>query len=412
MIAAVTLLDQTGAPLPSPPVTITLGSLGLGPLDVVALAGQPAELERLAVYSVISARPATDPPASDGTLDGNPGGAARPLSAVLSIAQSAAQVIGASRGADARDLSPAGTVSDPGANLSDLATRVTAATDALGSAATALAAALPGDPPPPQAPGTGIPAGASPATLGAALVTAVMLGIPAAAPAGAGAAYLETLVSQARGAWSEIYQRQSAIAALEPQASADPATQLAARLAQLAAAFGGGFCALPQVTTSPAGLLAQAAALTAAGAADPGQEPGAWLVKVSRVHQPVADLLDACCAAEALGTGPRLTLTVAQLPLPAPSAAGAAPATVPWAGLPFTSSPPAANSLSLVMVQPPPTGTLSALLAADWVEVIPSQAETTGLTYHYAARTLRLRSPSWLPCPPAPARRSGATPTW
>ncbi|HEV2375602.1 MAG TPA: hypothetical protein VGS19_25995 [Streptosporangiaceae bacterium] len=384
--AAVTLLGQTGAPLPGQPTTITLGSLGLGPLDVVALAGQPAELERLAVYSVINARPATAPPASGGTLDGNPAGAARPLSAVLSVARSAGQLIGTGRGADARDLSPANTVSDPGANLSDLAARVAAASAALASAWAAFQAALPGDPHPgsPQAAGTGVPAGAVPATLGAALLAAVMMGIPAAAPAGAGTAALQALANQARGAWSEVYQRQSAVAALEPPAGADPATELAARLAQLTAAFGGGFRALPQVTTSPPGLLAQAAALTGAATADPGQEPDAWLVKVSRVHAPVADLLDTCCAAEALGTGPPLALTVAQLPLPAPSAPGTAPAPAPWAGLPFT-TPPAANLLSLAMVAPPPTGMLSALLVADWVEVIPSRTETTGLTYHYDA---------------------------
>src|SRR5262249_57327533 len=109
----------------------------------------------------------------------------------------------------------------------------------------------------------------------------------------------------------------------------------------------------------------------------------AWLVTPGGGPEPVADLLGTCCAAEALGTGPPLALTAAQLPLPS----GTPPEPVPWVGLPFTGGPPVANSLSLMMVAPaaPPAGPLSALLVADRVEVIPSQRETVGLTYHYDA---------------------------
>ena len=53
--ATVTLTDATGAPLPGAPVLITLASLGLGPLDLVALAAWPAELENLAVHTVLAA---------------------------------------------------------------------------------------------------------------------------------------------------------------------------------------------------------------------------------------------------------------------------------------------------------------------------------------------------------------------
>jgi hypothetical protein len=392
--AAVSLVDAAGAAVPGGPATITLSSLGLGPLDLVALADQPAELDRLAVHAALSARPSTAPLASDGTLDPNPARAARPLSAVLSIAQSVAALIGAGRGADARDLAPAGTVTDPGANLAELAARVHGAAGGpagvvaeLASAAAALSNALPGDPAPgsAQAAPAGIPAGANPGTLAAALIQAVLLGVGAAAPAGTGAAALAILVGQARGAWAEIIQRQAAVSALEPAAGADEPTQLAARLGQLEAALGGGFRALPLVTTNPANLIAEADALTATGTADPGQGPEAWLVKAGRVHQGVADLLDACCAAEALGTGPSLALSIAQLPLPVPAAGGTAqPA--PWAGLPFTGQPPPANCLSLAMVTAaPPGGALSALVVADWVEVIPSAREIAGLTYHYDA---------------------------
>ena len=139
------------------------------------------------------------------------------------------------------------------------------------------------------------------------------------------------------------------------------------------------------MTTSPANLLAQASALTATATADAGQGPEAWLVKASRVHPQVADLLDACCAAEALGTGAPLALSIAQLPLPAAAVGGTAQPAA-WAGLPFAGQPPPANCLSLAMAAAaPPGGTLSALVVADWVEVIPSPREITGLTYHYDA---------------------------
>ena len=125
--------------------------------------------------------------------------------------------------------------------------------------------------------------------------------------------------------------------------------------------------------------------MTATGTGDAGQGPEAWLVKAGRVHQGVADLLDACCAAEALGTGLALALGIAQLPLPAAPAAGGTAQPAPWAGQPFSGQPPPANCLSLAMVtDAPPGGTLAALVA-DWVETIPSAREIAGLTYYYDA---------------------------
>jgi hypothetical protein len=391
--AMVTLTDATGAPLPGAPVPIMLASLGLGPLDIVALAARPAELEDLAVHTVLTGHASSA--AAGGTLNSSPAGAARPLAAALTIAVAAGQIIGAGRPADARDLAPANTVTDPGVDLSDLAVRVNGKTGGppgaageLAAAATALAAALPKDPAPGSgtAAGTGVPAGADPAALATALVQAMLLGVLATAPAGTGTAALPALVSQASAAHAEIARRQATVIALEPATGASPAAQLAARLSQLSTAFGAGFRALPVITTNPAGLIAQAAALTVTATADPGQGPDAWLVKASRVHPPVADLLTACCAAEALGSGPPLAVTIAQLPVPQPTAPGQAATPVPWAGLPFAGDPPKANTLSVVMAAAaPPPGTFGALVVADWTEVIPSQRQIAGLTYHYDA---------------------------
>ncbi len=388
--AAVTLTDGTGAAIGGAPVPVTLASLGLGPLDVMALAARPAELQDLAVHTVLAAGTG----AAGGTLNASPPGAARPLAAVLAIAAAAGQVIGAGEAADARDLALPATVTDPGVNLADLATRVNGsaggppgAAGRLAAAAAALAAALPGDPAPGSgtAPPSGVPAGADPAALAAALLQAMLLGVPAAAPAGTGAAALAALVNQARAARAALASRQAAMTALEPAAGATAAAELSARLSQLSAAFGAGFRALPVITANP-GLIAQAAALTATATADPGQGPDAWLVKAGRVHQPVADLLTACCAAEALGSGPPLAVTIAQLPALQPAAPGTAATPAPWAGLPFTGNPPAANTLSLVMAAAaPPGGSFSALVVTTWGETIPSKQQIAGLTYHYDA---------------------------
>jgi hypothetical protein len=392
--AEVTLTDGTGAAIAGPPVPVTLADLGLGPLDVTALTARPADLQDLAVHTVLAAG-AGGTGATGGTLNTSPAGAERPLAAVLAIAAAAGQVIGTGGAVDARDLLPTGTVTDPGADLADLATRVNGRTGGpagaageLAAAAAALAAALPGDPAPGSGtlPPSGVPVGADPAALAAALLQAMLLGVPATAPAGTGAAALPALVNQARAARAEIAARQAAVTALAPAPGAAPAAELAARLSQLNTAFGAGFRALPVITTNPAGLIAQAVALTDTATPDPGQSPDAWLVKAGRVHQPVADLLTACCAAEALGSGPPLTLTIAQLPAPQPSAAGAAATPAPWAGLPFTGDPPPATTLSLVMAAAePPAGAFCALGVITWSETIPAKQQIAGLTYHYDA---------------------------
>ena len=392
--AEVTLTDGTGAAIAGAPVPVTLAGLGLGPLDVVDLTARPPEVQDLAVHTVL-ATGAGGPGAVGGVLNASPAGAARPLAAVLAIAAAAGQVIGTGGAVDARDLAPPDTVTDPGANLADLATRVNGSTGGpsgavgeLTAAAAALAAALPGDPAPGSgtAPPPGVPAGADPAALAKALIQAMLLGVPATAPAGTGTAALPALVNQARAARVEIAARQAAVTALAPAAAATAAAELAARLSQLSAAFGARFLALPVITANPAGLIAQAAALTDTATADPGQGPDAWLVKAGRVHQPVADLLTACCAAEALGSGPPLTLTIAQLPAPQPAAPGAAATPAPWAGLPFAGDPPPATTLSLVMAAAaPPAGAFSALGVTTWGEKIPAKKQVAGLTYHYDA---------------------------
>ena len=91
-VATLGLLDANGAPLggSDAAVAVTLAQLG-GPLDVLALADRPAELERQAVQAVLSARAKTAPVAVDGVLTDAPAGVAVSLADRLTVARSAAR---------------------------------------------------------------------------------------------------------------------------------------------------------------------------------------------------------------------------------------------------------------------------------------------------------------------------------
>ncbi|HEX2645749.1 MAG TPA: hypothetical protein VHO95_00835, partial [Candidatus Dormibacteraeota bacterium] len=219
--------------------------------------------------------------------------------------------------------------------------------------------------------------------LASALLTALSLGIPHAAPAGSGSQFADLLLGQARAAWNECTRRMNAIVAAEPKSGIGAAGQLAARLSQLTTAFGGGFRALPQVATSPPDLLARAAAATAVDRTDAGQAPEAWIYKVGHIHSSIGDLLDAWCGAEAMGNGTPLAVAPAQLPLPPVGK------TRPWVGQRFGEEPHRANTLSLVFLgaSAPASSPMCALLVADWIEVIPSDSEVTAVAYHYDAPT-------------------------
>jgi len=366
IVATVGLVDAAGAPLPGADaaVPVSMGQLG-GPLDILALAERPAELERLAVYVVLSTRPGTAPTAVDGSLQDSPPGIVSPLGDLLQVVRSAGRLLANSRAADGRDLVLAAAATDPAADLNELQSRVSAATDDLNAAATTLRSALSA-------------AQLDTAALAAGLLAAARVGIAGATPGGYGPDALALLTGQAQAAAAEIARRQAAVGAAAPT-DADPGARLAALLDQLRAVFGGAFVAVPLVTITPTDLLLRAQSLTSVDFRNPGQTPEAWIWKVAHVHQPLADLLDTWSASEALGIAPRLSVSVAQLPLPASATR--------WVGQPFPAGAPRpANLLSLAFAaDAPPSGTLAALLVEDWVEVIPSDHETTGIAYHYNA---------------------------
>ena len=111
-----------------------------------------------------------------------------------------------------------------------------------------------------------------------------------------------------------------------------------------------------------------------------------WFQRVAYVRDGVMRLDAAMLYAETLGNGARLTLQVGQLPLPQelpdrpPERWVALPVapdqTFPGGRLSLVAHTPFGDTVSFD--QP-----LAGLLIDEWVEVVPSSSETTGLAFHY-----------------------------
>jgi hypothetical protein len=162
----------------------------------------------------------------------------------------------------------------------------------------------------------------------------------------------------------------------------DPRGRREQLVARMRAVFGASFVVLPRFSLDPAAASELASALAASTAAQGGDplEVHTWFARSARVRDGVARLGACLQRAEALGTGARLTLSVAQLPF----ASGER-----WVGLPpapATSVPP--SKLSLVVHGSgaiDTAQTLTGLLVDEWIEVVPSTEETTALAFQFDA---------------------------
>jgi hypothetical protein len=96
------------------------------------------------------------------------------------------------------------------------------------------------------------------------------------------------------------------------------------------------------------------------------------------VRDGTARLNDALSYAEALGTGEKFKLTLAQLPYNANDR---------WVGLPLKAGESLpGGKLSLAIQSSAPiqaTGSLAGLLIDEWVEVVPNASEVTGIAFQY-----------------------------
>ena len=103
-----------------------------------------------------------------------------------------------------------------------------------------------------------------------------------------------------------------------------------------------------------------------------------WFQRMARVREGAARLDATLNYSEALKTGEKLKLTIAQLPYDAGDR---------WVGLPLeTGKSLPGGKLSLAVQSAVPVDVrqpLAGLLIDEWVEVVPSATETTGISFQY-----------------------------
>jgi hypothetical protein len=216
------------------------------------------------------------------------------------------------------------------------------------------------------------------------ILCAADFGLPGAVPlsaAGDVAAGRQTLLAQATSIQQELANRVAQLTALAAGFDAAKATPEARRdtaLARLRIIFGPGFVVLPRFTAANATELAQAIG-------DSGKIQGGdplasvtWFQRMARVRDGVARLHAALLYSEALNTGEKLALTLAQLPHAVNDR---------WVGLPLASGQALpGGKLSLAIQSAAPFDVnqpLCGLLIDEWVEVVPGATETTGIALQY-----------------------------
>lgn len=367
-----------------------LDALGCAPLDLVYLSDPARAGELRARLAVAASPPAEAEPGWRVELDYGraPGWPVERLGMdeALHAAGEVRSLFLSARPLDAADLEVPGDAVDaaPGEG-GELEPRVLAAAQALEDAL--LAIATRGE------------------EMEAALRTAADFGVSAAA--GAGPADVAALDAVAQ----ELAGRRTALLRLEEgfdRASATAAELRAHDAARLRALFGDGFLVLPPFTPAEPAALARALGDRALqggdgatpGAWDDGRDPLAaetWLQRASRVRAGARRLQSARLAAEAV-RGEAPPLAIAQLPHEADD---------PWVGRDFPAAAPGSRaSLVLCGADAPldPAAPVAGLLVDEWVEVVPSTHEVTGVTFHFDAPGSRAPNAVLLAVPPDPSQ--------
>jgi hypothetical protein len=169
-------------------------------------------------------------------------------------------------------------------------------------------------------------------------------------------------------------------------------------LAQLRVAFGESFVILPQF--KPTNATEIGSALSNSASAQGGDEMAVflWSQRVAQAREGAARFADAMRYAEALQTNDALNLQVAQLPFQA---------TDRWVALPLLAGQaPVGGKLSLIVHAPGKLDTalpMAGLFLDEWVEIIPNEKETTGVTFQYNQPDATAPHAILLVVPPDPA---------
>ncbi|HKV36856.1 MAG TPA: hypothetical protein VJP89_21120, partial [Pyrinomonadaceae bacterium] len=218
-------------------------------------------------------------------------------------------------------------------------------------------------------------------TLRELILRAAAFGVAGAVPliaAGDAPADREILLLQAGSIRKELTKREAELANLGTTAPATAEARRDRALAQLRLVFGKAFTVLPRFKSSNAAELQQAFGdSTKLQDGDPLAST-TWFERMAHVREGVGKLNAAISYSEALNTGERLKLTIAQLPFTANDR---------WLALPFkTGQTPSGSKVSIAVQSVSSVDAakpLAGVLIDEWVEVIPSPTEITGIALQY-----------------------------
>ena len=359
---------------------LRLNQLRLSPLDFIyavegAEEGQQAEIEQRICYGIMR-KPDGFAPGS--LLRVNPGRKQQWPATDLGygefneMVRAARKMITGTRGIDAADLDLPERTTEFSLDLVELEKRVAAAEVFLRRTPNDFKVAM------------AAPPGANLDPLRALIIRSAAYGVPGAVPLSAGGnadSDRQILFTQAASIQKELSQRVEQLTAIVAGFNASTATVEERRdhaLARLRIVFGKQFVVMPRFTAANASELEQALAnSTSLQGGDPFAST-TWFKRMSRVRDGVSRLNATLNYSEAVRTGEMLKLNIAQLPHNNDDR---------WVGLPLEpgKSLPggklsiAVQSSAALDVRKP----LAGLLIDEWVEVVPSANETTGIALQY-----------------------------
>jgi hypothetical protein len=362
---------------------LSLNRLQLSPLDVVFMVegheeAQRSELEQRLLAQLLQTRPDGISHEAEArvSFDRDPAWPADILSLgeLVEVARTIRKLIAGARAIDGRDLSLPEAPALSQVDASEFTLRVDRLVDALRQAQAILQALLPQD-------GRGDAPNLD--ALRSSLVRMASFGIQGAFPLSATEDIPETqraLLIQAQSVEKEVRQRLDRIEKLPAAADAASEAQREYDEKRVKEILGADFRMVPRITPVNSQDLTQT---FGDSLALQGNDPFAamtWFQRSARVREGVGRLDTAMMYADALGHGTGLTLQIGQLPYQ-PHDRWIALPTAPDQRIP-------GGRLSLVAHLPlEPTirfdQPLAGLLIDEWVEVVPSQSEITGLTFHY-----------------------------
>jgi hypothetical protein len=359
---------------------LRLYQLRLAPLDFIYAAeggqgGQQAEIEQRILYAITRMPEGFAP----GSLlrvspERKPGWKASELSygEFNEVLRTARRMISAVRAIDAADLNLPERKEEFSVDVAELETRAGSASGWFQKTLNELRQLL------------NTPETASLESLRDWMLRAATFGVTGAIPlsaAGDSPSDREILLTQGNSIEKELRQRFEQLTALASGfnlSTATPEDRRRLALARMGVLFGKAFVALPRFTAANAVELEKALADSAKAQDGDPLASTTWFQRMARVRDGVARLNATLNYAEALNAGEKLKLTVAQLPYSPDDR---------WVGLALKSgqSMPG-GKLSLVVQSSAPIDVrqpLAGILIDEWVEVVPSATETTGIVLQY-----------------------------